>query len=133
MLIKSEIIRNGWKLVKIITSGAEFKGFLLQARTTEEAVVGTWSVPEGSASKTLDCPNNSTMVNLCNIQLCHRLSLPAIGRYRILKYKYTILFFFQGLHNPYRQQGEIKCWFTLDAPTWFSRLHPFCVSYLHFK
>ena len=82
--------------MKIITSGAEFKGFLLQARTTEEAVVGTWSVPEGSASKTLDCPNNSTMVNLCNIQLCHRLSLPAIGRYRILKYKYTILFFFKA-------------------------------------
>ena len=50
--------------MKIITSGEGFKGFLLQGRTLDGEVVGTFVVPEGSASKTLDCPNNRTMVQI---------------------------------------------------------------------
>ena len=40
----------------------QFKGFLLQAHNADEEAIGYFEIPEGSPSKTLNCPNNRTMV-----------------------------------------------------------------------
>jgi len=67
----------------------QFKGFLLQAHNADEEAIGYFEIPEGSPSKTLNCPNNRTMVlpQISNIDrllhniapfhffLCHRLLL----------------------------------------------------------
>jgi len=65
--------------VRLISTAksTQFKGFLLQAHNADEEAIGYFEIPEGSPSKTLNCPNNRTMVlpQISNIdRLLHNIA-----------------------------------------------------------
>ena len=80
MVISQSIIFFPRYVVTIVSLDGtdEFKGFLLQARDSSGNAIGSFTIPSGSFSKTLDCSGGSNVRIFNQLTLLNRLEFNSV-------------------------------------------------------